>query len=206
MKMKRTDIINDIIKVRGYKSYLEIGVRDTPSNFNKIKANKRVAVDPDPRTVKLVEGRDTMHRMTSDDFFNDNKEKFDMVFIDGLHLDHQVTKDVENALEVINEGGCILLHDCNPDTEFKQREQYEVNGKKPAWNGTVWKAFVRFRNRPDLEQFCVSTDQGVGFIQKGQQEALDIKENDLTYAMLDKNRTIWLNLVSPKTFKSWIDG
>ena len=52
--------------------------------------------------------------MTSDDFFRDNKEKFDLIFIDGLHETNQVDRDIENSLKFINKGGTILLHDCLP--------------------------------------------------------------------------------------------
>ena len=26
------------------------------------------------------------------------------------------------------------MHDCNPPTEFHQRENYEVDGQFPSWN------------------------------------------------------------------------
>lgn len=206
--MKRYDIINDIIKVKNYKSYLEIGVRDTPKNFGRIQINRRVGVDPEPRLLKLDKKRDTFFELTSDEFFKQNNDKFDIIFIDGMHTDEQVTKDINNSLDALNEGGCIVMHDCNPADEHRTRsyEQYAKEKKTTPWNGTVWKAFVRMRNRSDVEQFCVSTDHGVGFIQKGHQEPLNIKEEDLVYSNFDRNRTIWLNLVSPNTFKSWVNG
>lgn len=197
------------MSVRNLTSYLEIGVRDTPDNFIKIRAKKRTGVDPEPRKLKLNEEIDTFHKLTSDKFFEQNTEKFDLIFIDGLHVDEQVTRDIKNSLEAITDNGCVLLHDCNPKTEFHQRpyEQYELpNGKKPSWNGTVWKAFVRYRNDPTVEQFCVDTDQGVGFIQKGSQKPLDIKEEDLVWKNFNENRRDWLNMVNPQIFKSWING
>jgi hypothetical protein len=206
--MKRSEIINDIIRVRNYKSYLEIGVRDTPDNFKRIKISKRTGVDPEPRKLLLDKNVDTFHKLTSDEFFKQNKQKFDIIFIDGLHTDEQVTKDIENSLKALNEDGCVLLHDCNPKTEFHQRpyEQYQLpNGTKPSWNGTVWKAFVRYRNNPEYDQFCVGADQGVGFIQKGSQLPLNIKEEDLVWKNFSKNRNEWLNLITKETFKSWVN-
>ena len=206
--MKRSEIINDIIRVREYTSYLEIGVRDTPDNFQRINAKKRTGVDPEPRKLLLNKQVDTFHKLTSDAFFKQNTEKFDLIFIDGLHVDEQVTRDIKNSLDALTDNGCVLLHDCNPKTEFHQRpyEQYELpNGKKPSWNGTVWKAFVRYRNYPEYDQFCVGTDQGVGFIQKGSQVPLNIKEDDLNWSNFAKNRNKWLNMVTKETFKSWIN-
>ena len=46
--MNRTDIINCIIRARGYSSYLEIGVMDAERNFNLLCCDVKVAVDPAP--------------------------------------------------------------------------------------------------------------------------------------------------------------
>ena len=58
--------------------------------------------------------------MTSDEFFEQNKEKFDIVFIDGLHHSEQVYKDILNSLNILNEDGTIICHDMNPTEEFRQ--------------------------------------------------------------------------------------
>ena len=50
--------------------------------------------------------------------------KFDLIFIDGLHLANQVQKDIENSLKFIKDEGFIVLHDCNPPSEYHQREDY----------------------------------------------------------------------------------
>lgn len=43
----RYDIINDFIQQRNFKNYLEIGTHDRNANFNKIKCDNKVCVDPD---------------------------------------------------------------------------------------------------------------------------------------------------------------
>lgn len=43
----RYDIINDFIQQRNFKNYLEIGIHDRNANFNKIKCDNKVCVDPD---------------------------------------------------------------------------------------------------------------------------------------------------------------
>ena len=46
--MKRFDVINYFIEKNNYLNYLEIGVRDPNSCFNKVKAAHKDGVDPDP--------------------------------------------------------------------------------------------------------------------------------------------------------------
>ena len=93
---------------------------------------------------------------TSPEFFNKNKDFFDIIFIDGLHLEYQVDKDIEGSLKFLSKDGFIILHDCNPPTEFQQRENYEVDGKFPPWNGTVWKSFAKLRmTNSNLMMCCV---------------------------------------------------
>ena len=81
--MKRTDIINHLIKKNNYKRYLEIGVRNPDENLNKITVEHKDGVDP---------AGNCNYPIPSDDFFNqlDIDVKYDIIFIDGLHLDYQV--------------------------------------------------------------------------------------------------------------------
>ena len=100
----RSHIINELISLKKYNSFLEIGC-DKNVNFSNVLISKKIGVDPNSGGT---------HKMTSDDFFRDNKEKFDLIFIDGLHETNQVDRDIENSLKFINKGGTILLHDCLP--------------------------------------------------------------------------------------------
>ena len=49
-------------------------------------------------------------------FLLKNKERFDCIFIDGLHTFEQSLKDFYNAWEVLNKGGAVVFHDTNPVT------------------------------------------------------------------------------------------
>ena len=113
-KKNRIEIIQNIINLKKYNSYLEIGTFKDEL-FNAINCENKVGVDP-------VSGGNI--RKTSDQFFNDNKNKFDLIFIDGLHLEEQVDKDIANSLKHLNKSGFLIMHDCNPPTKFHQREQH----------------------------------------------------------------------------------
>lgn len=154
--MKRYDIIRHLIEKRGYKSYLEIGVLGNET-FNSLPTLEiKHSVDPNGQAV---------YNMTSDEFFaNHCSRSYDIVFIDGLHLSEQVTKDIENSLTHLNKGGIIVVHDCLPSWEYEQLRE-GVSGK--PWTGDVWKAFAAIRfARHDLRMCVVDTDYGCGLIER----------------------------------------
>lgn len=192
--MTRTDIINSLIEKFGYESYLEIGVEDG-LNFNAIKCKSKTGVDPDAKIKVDCE-------MTSDTFFDINSSsQFDCIFIDGLHHANQVCKDILNSIIILNKGGTIIVHDCNP----YNREAQVVPRKQDVWNGDVWKAWVGLRKvMVDVEMFCVDTDHGTGIIRKGKQEKLILKD-EVTYNNLVGNRKEWLNLISVEQFEKWLN-
>ena len=190
----RTSIINHLISKNNLNNYLEIGVRDG-RNFDKIKIKNKTGVDPHP-IKKII----NIHKLTSDDFFKINNNYYDIIFIDGLHLENQVDKDIEGSLRFLSENGFIIMHDCNPPTEFHQRENYEINGKFPPWNGTVWKSFAKLRmTNSNLDICCVNCDWGVGIIKKGNSKTFNFTKH-LNFDFLNKNRVKLLNLISVDDF------
>jgi hypothetical protein len=189
-KLNRTGILNAIAAATGARRYLEIGCRDNV-NFNAVICPEKASVDPDPHAAATFP-------VTSDRFFAENPDlRFDLVFVDGLHTDEQVRRDVENALARLDEGGTIVLHDCNPPDAFSARPEFtrpDLN-----WNGTVWQAWVHFRaTRPDLDMEVVDVDWGVGIIRRGAQAVLS--ETGTDYEWLERNRVAALNLKSPEHF------
>ena len=151
-KSSRFDIINKIIKKKKFESYLEIGCQ-SDVNFSKIIIKNKIGVDPQSGGT---------HRMTSDDFFKQNKSKFDLIFIDGLHVYEQVLKDIENSLKVLNDNGVILIHDCLPAKIWHQT----IPQTHSSWNGDVWKSIVKSRTRIDIDTYTIEADQGLGLILK----------------------------------------
>ena len=151
-KKSRLDIVQNIIKKKNYKKYLEIGCFDDEL-FNYINCEKKVGVDP-------VSGGTI--RKTSDQFFSDNNDYFDCIFIDGLHEYKQVRKDILNSLKFLNRGGLILLHDCLPNNYFEQA----IPRCQWTWNGDVWKAIVESRKSKDIDVYTCYADYGIGVIIK----------------------------------------
>lgn len=151
-KKNRKFIVQDIINIKKYTKYLEIGCFDNEL-FDVVNIDHKTGVDP-------VSGGTI--RLTSDQFFKDNKEFFDCIFIDGLHTYEQVKKDIQNSLKFLNENGIILLHDCLPNNFYEQatpRCQW-------TWNGDVWKAIVECRTDRNLDVYTCYADFGIGAIFK----------------------------------------
>lgn len=189
--MTRTEIIQVLINKTQAKKYLEIGM-GPGLNFSNIQCDYKICVDPTP-TVPVT------FSLTSDDFFAQNNETFDIIFIDGLHWSEQVYNDIVNSLNVLNDGGYIICHDMNPHSEFIQR--YPQPKSESEWTGDCWKAWVKLRSeRNDLNMCVVNTDYGCGVITKGNQTTINV-DGELTWEILDNDRTNLLNLVSVDDFK-----
>lgn len=189
VRLSRTNILNTLVERYGYSSYLEIGQGLSQANFDWVRCRTKIGVDPD-------KSLNAAYPMTSDEFFALNKAAFDLIFIDGLHQADQVERDILNALQVLNENGSILVHDCNPTS----LEMQVIPRSQKVWTGDVWKAWVRLRaTRPDLKMYVIKAESGCGLIRRGHQTTIELPDN-LTYEGLAENREKWLNLVEPNIF------
>lgn len=189
--MNRIQIIQAHINKYKYSSYLEIGVQ-AGDCFRGVVCENKVGVDPDPSSAA------TVHE-TSDEFFSKNKEKFDCIFIDGLHHADQVYKDIMNSLACLSEGGTILMHDCKPTS--KHMQEIPLTDQQ-EWTGNTWEAYVKVRQeRDDLSMKVCDSDWGVGIIRVGSQEKLVIPaEIHVNYENFAIHNAEWLNLVSVREF------
>ena len=182
----RTEIIQNIINKKNYEKYLEIGC-DKDDNFSKIQAKIKIGVDPQRGGTK---------RMTSDEFFKNNNENFDIIFLDGLHTYEQTIKDIQNSLNTISNGGIILIHDCLPKKIWNQIVP-RVYGH---WNGDVWKAIVHSRTFEKVDTYTIMADHGLGIIFKRKnRNLLNLKNTNfknLKYADYYNNHMKFMNLIN----------
>lgn len=193
MKM-RWELIQAIIDALACSSYLEIGCNQNVT-FNAIRCKSKVGVDP------IMGGT---IRLTSDQFFAQNTDKFDIIFIDGLHEWQQVIKDVDNALNALNENGTIVIHDCDPP--YEECQLMPRNGRK-GWCGDVWKAYVKLRTRPDIDCVMSQFDCGCGVIKKRKNTSpISAVHNigDLTWEFCDKDVGSWKRRLTDDDIMSWI--
>jgi hypothetical protein len=184
----RTDVLNFLVASRRFERYLELGV-EWGANFNQVIAPLRHGVDPNGAAT---------FAMTSDEFFERRLgyPSYELVFIDALHEEEACLRDIEHALERLAPGGCIVVHDANPPTEWHQRRASEYE-PGTAWNGTVWRAIVRFRERhPDIAVTTLDVDWGCAVIWPGAAPApFPPIPDELTWQDLERGRVELLNLV-----------
>jgi len=215
-KPQRHEVINYLLSKsnRAETFYLEIGVRNPDHNFNKVIADTKYSVDPG------VEFADNPvdFKLTSDDFFeqlDQNKIlsaaiKFDVIFIDGLHISTQVERDISNSLRYVTDEGFLVLHDCNPPTEYHAREDrtYTLSPALETWTGTTWKAFYKRRFDATVSCCCIDSDWGIGVISK--KIYYPHLEHDINpfyeFAVLEQYRTESLNLIDFDNFRSTIES
>jgi len=192
IKRTKIEIINLLINKFNYKTYLEIGC-DKNKNFNRINIEHKIGVDPK---------RGGTIKMTSDNFFKQNKEKFDIIFIDGLHHSDQVYKDILNSVFFLNINGTIIVHDCNPINYFTQ---LIPRPRMPrSWNGDVWRGFLKLKSeKEDLEMFVIDIDHGCGIVRRGKQNL--ITKWDMEYQEFEKNKKELLNLISVDDFINYLN-
>jgi hypothetical protein len=148
----RLNIVQSIIDAKNASTYLEIGLA-RGDTYGRIKCKTKIGVDPvivkkiymSPSPGKLIE-------TTSDIFFNNNTDSFDVIFIDGDHNSAQVNKDLQNAIKAINPNGVVLVHD--------------VLMYKPGFCD-VFRAWLNFESNPKFKTFIVDDEEfcGVGIIE-----------------------------------------
>lgn len=95
-----------IIKLTNCQSYLELSSEYFPDIQNIVK--------------NYVNVKD----ITTNNFFETNEQKFDIIFIDINHNIEQVILDFENSLKILNKYGIILIHDTDPITEELLKSNY----------------------------------------------------------------------------------
>ena len=220
--VSRTDIIQYITQQRQVRKYLEIGC-DFDQTFAKMKT---VAVGVDVQVPSEVSHsldvsicvdphQGGTHRMTSDEFFQQNNITFDLIFVDGLHEAHQVMRDVFNSLRWLKDDGIIVMHDCNP-----LRYEYQVTppldpSNTGLWNGDTWRAAVALRLQDGLEVVIGDFDHGVGVIRRKlnrhrlpvEWEHKLLAKNPidaLSWEDLDQNREVLHRLVTLNELKNWL--
>jgi hypothetical protein len=145
--MNKTELINHLIHQRNANRYLEISAHDKQNNFASI----------------VCRHKETTFQYSSQDFFNQNDAKYDFIFIDGIHTEEQVLKDIEYAKGSLANDGIIMLHDCMPPDAWHQRELEDFH-EGENWNGTVWKAVLREFNATTSRCTVIDTDWGCGVI------------------------------------------
>jgi hypothetical protein len=183
--MTRIELNQWLIDHFSFENYLEIGCHGDDS-FAPIRCLRKIGVDP---------ASGGTHRMTSDAFFANNTERFDLVFIDGNHHHDFVFRDITNAVKALTPKGIITLHDCWPPT-----------GDYESLNlcGTGWRALARYRQSPQLDIAVGDFDFGVGLVlQRGNTDPATIQKSLEEMCFADKTPEL-MRLLSEEELKQFV--
>ncbi|MAT39159.1 MAG: hypothetical protein CL946_06110 [Ectothiorhodospiraceae bacterium] len=219
--MNRIHVIQELINEVRAETYLEIGVKKGQCFLN-IFAPSKIGVDPEfkiPAQRKLSTAvqnptnvTNRYYEITSDEFFEKHADRvltsgIDVAFVDGLHTYQQSYTDVTNVLKHLNDGGVIVMHDCNPTSEvaalpadsIKDVRLMDIPGWTGDWCGDVWKAVAMLRSQhEDIRVFVLDCDFGLGIVSKGTPKAVlpftRQEVDNFTYDDLDKQRQEILDL------------
>lgn len=156
--ISRRQVIQSFLDLYAAPCYLEIGV-NKGATFLAIKAERKVAVDPvfrfDYEDEDRKDSSAQFFQVTSDAYFGslvDRDERFDVIFLDGLHESGQTLRDLINATRFLAEDGVIVIDDVIPVTyqaslpdhrkSIQLREALGVVDK--SWMGDIYRvaAFV----------------------------------------------------------------
>lgn len=213
--MQRYDIINGLIDKFNYQDYLEIGL-DFANNYLEVKCKNKECVDPYVYDYEqtdemiyvrqFIEKKILTHKMTSDEFFASIPEDkmYDIIFIDGLHHEDQVGRDIINSLKHLRKGGTIVCHDCLPESYEAQLEEITTD----TWNGSTWKAIPQLKFQ-GISYVTVDTDCGCAVIQfEGDKSKLFYPQR-ATYGYKDvfsnvSIRNIVMNVVTVDSFNNFL--
>lgn len=165
--MLRSEVIQPFIDLSETKTYLEVGV-EGGITFHAIRATKKVAVDPIFRfdvPTRRVTNSVEYHEITSDEYFGKTplSEKFDVIYLDGLHTVEQTLRDLLNSIERLNPDGVIIIDDVLPTSWASSLDSQEdaalVRELLPSerWDGANWMGPV-FRLVYFIETFMQSYD------------------------------------------------
>jgi hypothetical protein len=153
VRRRRAVVIQSILSLFDAPSYLEVGV-SKGATFHRVKADRKVAVDPsfgfDVDAARRDHPEAVYHEVPSDRYFGeliDPDERFDVIFVDGMHTFEQTLRDLVNALLFCRPDGVIVVDDVHPSTYAasiadldERRAVQEATGDTDiAWMGDVYR-------------------------------------------------------------------
>jgi len=166
----RIALVNLLCAGRLDGHYLEIGCQGDLL-FDAVAMKNKIGVDPEAGGTR---------RMTSDDFFRSNSARFDVVFVDGLHVYDQVHRDVVNAIRFLRPGGWVAIHDMLPHDAV---QEHVPNLSPGPWSGDVWKVAFELISTDGVDFRIVKVDCGVGVFRL---TAPDVLLPDFSAELCDK--------------------
>jgi ubiquinone/menaquinone biosynthesis C-methylase UbiE len=133
------EIIMHFINQYDYKSYLSI-------------------TDPFKIECDLVKAVLPEH---SQDFYSSNTQKFDIIYVDCLHVESVVDHHLAECIKILSPKGILLINNCLPRDQSHIRSYEEYLKNQYSWTGDVWKSVLKYQ--PEI----IDMEWGVAIIPSG---------------------------------------
>lgn len=177
-------LINDLISDLNYKSYLELGV-SIGESWKLISCENKIGVD---NNINVANEFDGVVHATTDDYFLNNKDKFDLIYIDALHEKNQVYKDFKNSFNVLNDSGVIIFHDINP---------LDISQTHPNSSEDVFELWIELSKIYKVYVIKGYEGDSIGvFIKSENSKFIDIEVKDYTYQFFSENREDFISYLN----------
>lgn len=187
MRASRAQVVQSALDLFAQPRYLEIGVAKG-ATFHETRAFRKTAVDPyfkfDVGDARSSHPEARYFNLPSDAFFAQCPigEKFDVIYIDGLHTFEQTLRDLMNALSHLADRSVIIIDDIFPNSlaaaqraraDFVAvREHLGLENK--AWMGDVYKLVLFIDSFLQSWTFrCVSDNHGQLVMWQAPRETVD---------------------------------
>jgi hypothetical protein len=177
-------LINDLISDLNYKSYLELGV-SVGESWKLISCENKIGVD---NNINVANEFDGVVHSTTDDYFLNNQNKFDLIYIDALHEKNQVYKDFKNSFNALNDSGIIIFHDINP---------LDISQTHFNSSGDIFELWIELSNTYKVYTIKgTAGDSVVVFIKSENTKFIDIEVKDYTYQFFSENRERFISYLN----------
>jgi hypothetical protein len=222
---RKFHLIHELAHIHGYRTILEISTAKSgltyglldQTRFDVCKRLSYLTAD-DWTDGAPVDYRSCDHD-TSDCLseIQTKGQRFDIVFVDACHEYECSLRDIYDAINLVNDHGIIVLHDCLPDSEALCTP---YRGDLEDWYGVTYKAYLDVLTaRNDLWYCTVDADYGCGMIRRNRKtrlykRAIDGDESShsawrsagnnnnyiAAYHVYDRNRDALMNVVTVHEF------
>ena len=177
-------LINDLISDLNYKSYLELGV-SVGESWKLISCENKIGVD---NNINVANEFDGVVHSTTDDYFLNNQNKFDLIYIDALHENNQVYKDFKNSFNALNDSGIIIFHDINP---------LDISQTHFNSSGDIFELWIELSNTYKVYTIKGTAGDSIGvFIKSENSKFIDIEVKDYTYQFFSENREKFISYLN----------
>lgn len=200
-------------RVGGKVRYLEIGI-SSGATLGAVRATRKTGVDPFPRmdVRHLPRGVEVIAK-ESDVFFRSCSDRYDLIFVDGLHTGVQTYRDIVAAFNVLEPSGFLLVDDVLPTDEASalpsmadsDEKKLELGIAHRRWYGDTWKAVATvLRFHPEIEVRVVGNEdnvhgQAVMWRDPGSRESLKLASDAVNFM----NELNFDDFLSRKTRLGW---